>query len=123
MIVQLSKPFQWPELPDNLEPWNHELWAKRQEEMDKNAEEQARRGKFEIAMKSRQPLTKEREGLASLAKDMLEGKIKWSNDVQLDPKWDNLLKQQATKEGVDEAAVDEAAVAGEAKNQTPSQSR
>ncbi|POR31442.1 54S ribosomal protein L23, mitochondrial [Tolypocladium paradoxum] len=91
MTVELSKPFQWPELPTNLEPWSNELWKMREDLMEKRNEEQLHQHKFTIPMKSKEPLSKERKELASLAKQMLSGQVKWSNDVVLDPKWDSLL--------------------------------
>ncbi|OAA32451.1 Ribosomal protein L25/L23 [Moelleriella libera RCEF 2490] len=96
MVVELAKPFQWPELPQNLEPWNNELWKKRDKMLEEQNEDQINKKRFLIPMKSKQPLSKERKELASLAKKMAEGEIKWSNDVVLDSKWDALM----TREGL-----------------------
>lgn len=104
MTVELAKPFQWPELPTNLEPWNHELWKMREDLMEKRNEEQINQHKFQVPMKSKEPLSKERKELASLAKQMLKGDVKWSNDVVLDPKWDTLMAK-AKQEGVDTTAA------------------
>lgn len=97
MTVELTKPFQWPELPTNLEPWNNQLWKMREEMMEKRNEDQVRQHKFEIPLKSREPVSKERKQLAELAKQMASGEVKWSNDVVLDPKWDDIVKQQEAK--------------------------
>lgn len=98
MTVELAKPFQWPDLPSNLEPWNHELWRMREDLMEKRNEDQINQHKFQISMKSKEPLSKERRELASLAKKMAEGEVKWSNDVVLDPKWDALLAKEKAAE-------------------------
>lgn len=108
MIVELAKPFQWPDLPEDLEPWNNELWHKRQDELNRDSATQAKRSRFKTPLMSRHPFSKERKGLAALAEKMLSGEVKWSNDVILDPKWDKLVKKQATKDEVDEKTVDQA---------------
>lgn len=106
MTVELAKPFQWPEAPSNLEPWGHELWKTREELGEKQQEEQIDRARFKGVMKSQQPLSNERKKLAELAKQMIKGEVKWTNDVSLDPKWDKLVAQQETKDVVNAEAVD-----------------
>lgn len=103
MIVELAKPFQWPDLPDDLEPWNHALWHKRQDDLNKDYNKEAKRSRFKTPLKSRQAYTKERKGLASLAEQMLSGEVKWSNDVVLDPKWDKLVKEKEAKDAAEAA--------------------
>ncbi|KAG6009122.1 hypothetical protein E4U21_003191 [Claviceps maximensis] len=97
MTVELAKPFQWPDLPTDLEPWNHDLWKMREDMMEKRNEEQMEKQKFQVPMKSREPLSKERQELATLAKMMEAGEVKWSNDVVLDPRWDALLAKDKKK--------------------------
>ncbi|KAG6024278.1 hypothetical protein E4U41_001823 [Claviceps citrina] len=94
MTVELAKPFQWPELPTDLEPWSHSLWKRREEAAEKRQEAQVNEQKFVLPMKSREPLSKERKALASLASKMAAGEVKWSNDVVLDPRWDALLAKK-----------------------------
>ncbi|KAK7427433.1 mitochondrial 54S ribosomal protein YmL41 [Neonectria magnoliae] len=94
MNVELAKPFQWPEIPDNKEPWSNQLWKMREELMDTRNEEHIQQQRFQIPLKSKEPASKEREQLADLAKKMLSGEVKWSNDVPLDPKWDKLLEKK-----------------------------
>ncbi|KAG5949791.1 hypothetical protein E4U53_005759 [Claviceps sorghi] len=91
MTVELAKPFQWPDRPTDLEPWNHSLWKMREDMIERRNDEQINQQKFQIPMKSREPLSKERRELAGLARKMESGEVKWSNDVVLDPKWDALL--------------------------------
>ncbi|EQL00719.1 hypothetical protein G6O67_000557 [Ophiocordyceps sinensis] len=91
MNVELAKPFQWPEVPTNREPWSHDLWKMREERKDENKEESYNKNRFKMALISQKPLSEERQQLASLAKQMLSGEIKWKNDLVLDPKWDMLL--------------------------------
>ncbi|QUC17317.1 uncharacterized protein UV8b_01558 [Ustilaginoidea virens] len=94
MTVELAKPFQWPDLPTDLEPWSHELWTMREGLNEKRREQQANKSEFKIPLKSAEPLSRERRELAALAKKMVEGEVKWSNDVVLDPKWDALLAKE-----------------------------
>lgn len=94
MIVELAKPFQWPEVPEDKQPWSNQLWEMREGLSEKRNEEHLHRQRFEIPLKSKEPVTKERKQLADLAKQMLSGEVKWENDVTLDPKWDKILNKQ-----------------------------
>ncbi|KAK9435385.1 Ribosomal protein L25/L23 [Metarhizium brunneum] len=98
MTVELAKPFQWPEAPTDLEPWNHELWKMREDLMEKRNEDQINQHKFEIAMRSKEEMSKERKELKGLAERMLRGEVKWDNGVALDPKWDSVLKEAQRKD-------------------------
>ncbi|KAK7218420.1 hypothetical protein V2G26_006423 [Clonostachys chloroleuca] len=93
MTVQLAKPFQWPEVPTNTEAWSKEMFDLREEKYEENNKAQTEKQKMQLPMKSRQPITHERKELSKLAKQMLSGNVKWSNDVILDPKWDSILEQ------------------------------
>lgn len=97
MNVELVKPFQWPELPTNTDAWNSQLWKMREELMDKRNQDHVNRQRSEIPLKSKEPLSKERQELATLAKQILSGQVKWTNDVVLDPKWEKLLDKQPAK--------------------------
>lgn len=65
----------------------------REEKYEENNKAQTEKQKMQLPMKSRQPITHERKELSKLAKQMLSGNVKWSNDVILDPKWDSILEQ------------------------------
>ena len=65
--------------------------------MEKRNDDQVLQHKFQIPLKSKEPVSKERQQLADLAKKMVSGEVKWSNDVILDPKWDAILKEEAAK--------------------------
>ncbi|KAG5993688.1 hypothetical protein E4U52_001753 [Claviceps spartinae] len=94
MTVELVKPFQWPELPTDLEPWNHQLWHTREKEMNKLQKEEVQKQESKIPLISRAPYSKERKSLADLAKKIQSGEVKWSNDLELDPRWDTLLAKE-----------------------------
>lgn len=93
MTVELAEPFQWPEVPKNLEPWSNELWTMREDLMQQRSEDQVRAQRFESPLKSRQPLSKERKELGNLAQQMLSGQVEWTNGATLDPKWDDIVAQ------------------------------
>ena len=95
MTVELAQPFQWPALPENREPWNHELFEMREKSAEQRREDQYNAANKIIPMASRQPKSKERKELANLAKDLLTGKKKWSNQVQLASKWDAIVQEAA----------------------------
>ena len=107
MTVELAKPFQWPEVPENKSPWHNELWEMREERHEEQQQQQAKGYKGEIPLPSKQPYSEERQELRDLAKKMLSGEVKWENDVQLDPKWESVVAESQAKQGVTEkAAVD-----------------
>ena len=96
MTVELSQPFQWPEKPTDLVPWNNELWQNRQKMMEENSEENYKQQTGNTApMKSRERKSDDRKVLAELANKMLSGEVKWFNDVQLDPKWEKYVDDQS----------------------------
>ncbi|PFH58434.1 hypothetical protein XA68_13686 [Ophiocordyceps unilateralis] len=92
MRVTLRKPFEWPDRPTNLDPWHHDLWMRRERAQKQyQAQSMEEQGIEKMTLISQKPWSENRKGLAALAKKMLEGKVKWSNGVDLDPKWDQLL--------------------------------
>lgn len=120
MTVELKEPFQWPEVPEDKEPWNKRLWDMRQDVMRKRQEDQYNQANRIVPMLSRKSPTKERKALASVAKELLEGKQKWTNDVELDPKWDALMDKMAKAElkDVEETPAEKAAIEADAKEQS-----
>ncbi|KAH6895779.1 hypothetical protein B0T10DRAFT_456027 [Thelonectria olida] len=108
MTVELAKPFQWPEVPTDKEPWSNRLWTMREELMGKRNDEHIQRQRYEIPLKSKQEPTKERQQLSDLAKQMLSGEVKWTNDVNLDPKWDSIVEEQRKAQEAKQAAKPEA---------------
>lgn len=100
MNVELVKPFQWPETPADLQPWNNELWTQRESRMKENRRQQWERQQMTLQMKSRAPVSAERKQLGELASKMLKGEVEWENDVKLDPKWDELAAQMNANQGV-----------------------
>ncbi|CAM1511627.1 Fc.00g091400.m01.CDS01 [Cosmosporella sp. VM-42] len=98
MTVELSQPFTWPELPEDKTPWSNQLWQMREDLMEKRNQEHIQRQRFELPMRSKEPLSKERQQLADLAKQIASGEVKWENDVVLDPKWEKILKDGDKRE-------------------------
>ncbi|KAM0563337.1 hypothetical protein ACHAPJ_001055 [Fusarium lateritium] len=94
MTVELAKPFQWPELPEDKAPWSNQLWKMREDLMEKRNDEHIHKQRFQIPLKSKEPTSKERQELADLAKRLQSGEEKWSNDVVLDPKWDKIQENE-----------------------------
>lgn len=97
MTVELTQPFGWPEVPEDLSPWSNELWKVREDMMDRRTEEQKLRSTFRIPLKSQEPLSQERKDLAGLARRMLDGEVRWSNDAVLDLKWDHVLAKSSER--------------------------
>jgi large subunit ribosomal protein L23 len=97
MTVDLKEPFQYPEIPENKEPWYNDLWKQREAAIKAQSDAQRHQAKGEILMKSAAARSSDRQELAALAKQVLSGQVKWSNDLVLDPKWDGFVKEQAAK--------------------------
>ncbi|KAG5937676.1 hypothetical protein E4U60_001780 [Claviceps pazoutovae] len=106
MTVELAKPFQWPEAPTDLEPWYNELWKTREKMMNKLEAEQKLKHESKIPLISKKPYSKERKSLADLAKKIQSGEIKWSNGLELDPRWDTLLAKEGKPAKAEIAKVD-----------------
>ncbi|KAF4994455.1 hypothetical protein FGRMN_5785 [Fusarium graminum] len=98
MTVELAKPFQWPELPEDTSPWSNQLWKMREEMLEKRNEQHIQQQRFKIPLKSKEPMSKERKELSDFAKKLVSGEEKWSNDINLDPKWEKILgNEEKTK--------------------------
>jgi large subunit ribosomal protein L23 len=87
MEVTMTQPFVWPAMPDNLEPWNKELWDGREKESQKREHEQMQQRKAQVQLLSRQLPSEERTTIAEMAKKLLRGELKWENGRVLDEKW------------------------------------
>ncbi|KAF4126539.1 large subunit ribosomal protein L23 [Geosmithia morbida] len=121
MTVELAKPFQWPELPDNKRPWNKEMWDMRQELMEERQQANVDFQRGNIPLESSKPESRDRKELRELAKKMLSGEIAWSNNVELDPKWKSIVTKAKGEAGLKEEATVEAAAepaAPETKDKT-----
>jgi large subunit ribosomal protein L23 len=94
MTVELAKPFQWPELPEDKTPWSNQLFQMREDMLEKRNKEHIAQQRFEIPLKSKQLPSKERQELANMAQKLLSGEEKWTNDVILDPKWEKILNKE-----------------------------
>ncbi|PHH69788.1 hypothetical protein CDD80_6499 [Ophiocordyceps camponoti-rufipedis] len=107
MRVTLCKPFEWPERPADLTPWHNDLWKKREEAQDEERKlTRQDKGLDKVPLVGQKPWSESRKKLASIAKKTLSGKIKWSNGVDLDPKWDQVLAKNAEMAAPAAALVD-----------------
>ncbi|KAK5987925.1 Large ribosomal subunit protein uL23m [Cladobotryum mycophilum] len=97
MTVELDKPFQWPDAPEDLTPWNKELWDMREEDREEQSDLQHIHQQGKVPLLSADAWNKERTQLSALAKKMLSGEVKWENNVALDPKWDKILDKKVAK--------------------------
>lgn len=94
MTVELAKPFQWPELPEDKTPWSNQLFQMREDMLETRNQQHIAQQRFEIPLKSKQLPSKERQELAKMAQKLLSGEEKWTNDVILDPKWEKILNKE-----------------------------
>jgi large subunit ribosomal protein L23 len=105
MTVELAKPFQWPELPDNPEAFMKSMFDIRD-----TAEREAREGsanaskgiipsKAVVENGKPKPEEKERTRLRKAAEALLMGKTRWQNGVKLDPKFNSIETKTKAKDG------------------------
>lgn len=92
MTVEMTRPFVWPEVPEDREAWNHKLWEGREKMIEKSQDAALDEQKGKLPLHSRQPLSKERRKIAELAQALLKGETTWENGVVLDDKWDAVTK-------------------------------
>lgn len=105
MTVELAQPFQWPEVPENKRPWNKEMWDMRQEVMEERQQANVDFQRGNIPLESAKAESASRKNLRDMAQKLMSGEVKWSNDVDLDPKWDSVLARAQGKDGVKAEAV------------------
>jgi len=81
MLVEMERPFVWPEEPEDYDRWDKETYDaafKSREEGDK---------RNPMRRESRRLPTEERQSIAEQAKALLEGEAKWA---AANPKWEDV---------------------------------
>lgn len=109
MVVDLQKPFVWPERPkpEEMEPWDHRLFTS-VEKGHKSEVGDANSRRSKDAPKLRRP-DEDRGRLASLAKELLSGKRKWVSGAD----WtghgstQTVALEEAAEDGGQEGEVEE----------------
>ncbi|KAK1597391.1 ribosomal protein L23 [Colletotrichum navitas] len=97
MTVQMTKAFVWPSPPGDLEPWNKKLWDAREATSQKQAREDVARQLGKLPYPSKDKESAERKKLRREAALLMEGKKDFKSDVQLDSKWDQIVKASKGK--------------------------
>ncbi|KAK6202139.1 mitochondrial 54S ribosomal protein YmL41 [Pestalotiopsis sp. IQ-011] len=96
MTVELEKPFVFPAEPAEEEhgKWHTEEMQKRVD-MEKEYERRASsyRDKGTLVSPAMRRRDDDRNMLAKQAQDLLEGKVKWGNERELDPRWQKTASQ------------------------------
>ena len=109
MTVEMTQPFVWPKEPEDLSPWDNELYSMREKMLADQEKIRDERYKGKIPMASDGRLTQEEKNYRALAKGLLEGTKKWDNGVTLDAKWDSLMAKRAKAEEANEEVKPEGA--------------
>ncbi|KAF3767597.1 hypothetical protein M406DRAFT_338336 [Cryphonectria parasitica EP155] len=80
MIVDLKKPFVWPERPaeEDMAPWDHALFKNVEGGHEKDVSEAERRVRGTPVLRMYDEKDLDRARLAKRAKELLEGKRKWT---------------------------------------------
>ncbi|OLN87985.1 54S ribosomal protein L23, mitochondrial protein 1 [Colletotrichum chlorophyti] len=91
MTVQMTKPFVWPAPPEDLEPWNKKLYDAREATSQTQVKADIRRQLGKLPYPSKDEESIERRNLRKQAQDLLSGKEQWTNDIDLDSKWDKIV--------------------------------
>ncbi|KAK6220393.1 ribosomal protein L23 [Colletotrichum tabaci] len=92
MTVQMKKAFVWPSPPEDLEPWNKKLWDAREATSQKQYRADVARQLGRLAYPSKEKESTDRKKLRRVASRMVEGKIAFKNNIELDSKWDQIVK-------------------------------
>lgn len=100
MIAELTRPFVWPEAPEDLKPWDKLMFDAIESAHKKGTEEQWARAKGTPLLRDEQALGEERRKLREEAERLLAGKKAWKAGQPLGASW---------------VEVDEPGEAGEAK--------
>jgi hypothetical protein len=91
MTVELEKPFVFPAEPNEKDQtkWHSEEMQKRIE-MEKVYEQRGKsyREKGTLITPAMRRKDEDRVMLAKQARDILDGKVKWGNQRELDPRWE-----------------------------------
>ncbi|ROT40661.1 hypothetical protein SODALDRAFT_330403 [Sodiomyces alkalinus F11] len=88
MTAELTRPFVWPEVPADLQPWNKDLWDAREKSGNLASKTQrARHEEGNIGSPSKDPITFDRRELRQRAQKYLNGQLTWETDAKLDEKW------------------------------------
>lgn len=114
MTVEMTKPFVWPEVPQDLSPWDNELHSSREAASRREERNAIEKYKGRIPLESEQELKRDEEKYRTMAEELLSGKKKWDNGVVLDEKWTRLAKNVG-KKAAPEVEKDESAEAGDKK--------
>lgn len=87
MTVELTRPFVWPEVPEDKEPWNHRLFKARQQAQEQQQEDTQRQQQGKLKYPSEEKPSAERRALRERAEKLLKGEATWETDAKLDEKW------------------------------------
>lgn len=79
MVVDLKKPFVWPERPseDDMEPWDHKLFSAVEEGHDQEISEAETRVRGTPKLRTQMEADMNRVKLKDVAEQLLSGKKKW----------------------------------------------
>lgn len=95
MIVDMVKPFTWPERPTNLEPWDNKLFTTVEDGQNEFYKKMWAQRRGTPALRNEQDVDLERGKLRKLAKDVLAGNMKW---IPERGGWVDLAKEREQQE-------------------------
>ncbi|PBP18572.1 hypothetical protein BUE80_DR010651 [Diplocarpon rosae] len=92
MLVELEKPFVWPEVPENFDEWEKDTFDAAQEDRKSNSE------MYEPGF--REKPAKDRKSIAEQAKAILKGEASWKPN-QVREQWENDGEAVEVEQGLD----------------------
>jgi large subunit ribosomal protein L23 len=91
MTVELVKPFVWPKIPKDLEPWKKDLWDAREKSLKEQEIQMIAESRRQLPLPSRTRPSYEQKTISQMAKELLSGQTKWKSELKLDEKWNSKL--------------------------------
>ncbi|ROW16727.1 hypothetical protein VPNG_01649 [Cytospora leucostoma] len=95
MVVDLAKPFVWPEVPEDKDAWDHSMFTAVEKTHKEQLDLDFERTKGTPPLREEQKASDDRVLLRQQAKELLAGTRKWRPGQPLGPAWVEVEAEEA----------------------------